>query len=142
SGMPSGLLAYKLLIFVGQFHDRFYAFDILSMLAIAALYLFARSNGAFVVPSLGAPAIVIALAAIFMPKILSGSALADYRIAPVSALLFFLSLRSGSGRRDGLAVAFALALTVVRLGVTGTGWHQDTIAYERHLEALNAVPMG
>lgn len=142
SGLPHGLLAYKLLIFVGQLHDRMHSLDLLSVLTIAVLFLLSRRNGTKLVADLFIPAILVALAAILIPQKLSGSAFADYRIAPVAILLFFLSLRSGTGWDDRAAVAFALALTGVRLAVTAVGWHQDAIAYERHLGALNVVPMG
>jgi len=136
------LLTYKLFLFVSQLHDRYYGLDIFSMLMIAGLYLYARRKGAFLSAAACVPAFLVASAAIVMPKILSGSALADYRVAPVAIILFFLSVRSGTGWRDGTAAAFALALVGIRLVVTATGWHQDAVAYQRHLEALRAIPMG
>lgn len=142
SNLPSGLLAYKLFIFAGQLHDRSYFLDVLSIMMIAGMYFFARYRGATISCALAVPAGLAALAAVFLPQVLSGSALADYRVAPVAILMFFLSVRGAEGTGQRLVAISAVALTGLRLTVTAIGWHQDSAAYERHLTALESVPLG
>jgi len=138
SGMQTGSPLYKFFLFAGQLHDQIFPLDVASLFVLGGLYTFARYRGASLSYVLVVPAILIALAAILMPPIVSGSALADYRIAPVAIIIFLLAIRGGGP----LLVTASLILFGLRLGGTAFGWHQDAEAYERHLSALNSVPKG
>jgi len=138
SGMQTGSPLYKFFLFAGQLHDRIFPLDVASLFVLGGLYTFARFRGASLSYALAVPAGLIALAATLMPPIVSGSALADYRIAPVAIIIFFLAIRGGGS----FLVAASLVLVALRLGITAFGWHQDAQAYERHLSALNSVPKG
>jgi len=141
-GLPSGLIAYKIFIFAGQIHDRVYALSVASILIIGGLYSFARYRGASVSPALAIPAAFVGLAAILLPPVVSGSALADYRVAPVAIMILLLSIRSDATSGGRFIVFSALALTGLRLTVTAFVWNEDAEAYRRHLFALESIPTG
>src|SRR5579859_3675838 len=141
-GLPPGIVGYKLSILFNLLHDRSFPIDALSILVIAGLYIYARSKGAVIRTALALPAALTGLAVVLMPPIAAGSALADYRLAPVAVIAFLLALRFDSATGARLIASAALALTIVRVAVTAQGWHQDDQAFQRHLSALDRVPMG
>jgi hypothetical protein len=134
------LIAWKLFVLIDQLHDRIHGLDVASGLILVGLFLLALSRGALVSSALVLPAALICIATILIPPIVGGIDLADYRLAPVAAIVVVLAMQAGSMRWPLFIVVCALALTGVRLVVTA--WHADSKAYERHLTALNAVPMG
>lgn len=144
AGWLPGIVGYKAFELSNVLHDRRLVLDAASMLAIAGLYIFARSRGARFEAALAAPAALVGAAVILMPPIAAGSALADYRLAPMALIALLLSIRlpANSGSGSGLIVATALGITIVRLTATAIGWREDDGAYARHLTALNQVPAG
>lgn len=142
SDLPTGSIFYKFVLFFDQLHDRIHILDVGSIFLVGAFYAFARRRGAAIAPALAVPAVLIAAATLLLPYTLNGSVLADYRIAPVAIMIFLMSVSLAKVREGRWIAAAALLLTFVRLTVTAFGWHQDAMAYDRHLSALRSVPMG
>jgi len=118
------LVAAVVLIYAGL-RDRRFAFD--GRFGIAALLLL----GALIV----------------LPFQLFGSAFADVRVAPFVFIAALMALRPAGTAEEGagifgkLAVA-AVALFVVRIGVSAVGYAQYDVDYKRHLAALDYVERG
>ena len=92
-------------------------------------------------------AALAALGAVYLaiPGEFFGLIYADMRLAPFVLALALLSLgpRPGASRRAmNLVAAAAVLFLAARLAVTTAGFADDAATQERHLQALDALPLG
>jgi hypothetical protein len=94
--------------------------------------------------TLGVAALMLIISYILLPRILMGSAYADMRLAPFMVAIAVLALTPRARNiwwLNTLAVA-ALALFLVRIGISTTQFIRLDQNYDRQLAALDHVPHG
>ncbi|MDX3908445.1 MAG: hypothetical protein QHC67_01310 [Sphingobium sp.] len=87
--------------------------------------------------------LALCLLTIIVPTTVLGSWGADFRIAPVAAILLLLSITPASNpSRERLLFAAGAALFVTRAVGIATSWSQASTVLERRLTILDGVPRG
>lgn len=135
----------KLAGLVCTLRDQNVWLDGLSLIfAIGLLYLGLRDRSIRVHPALGVAAGLFLLLILLMPARMFGSAYADIRLWPIFFMVGLTALApaQASWRGASLVAALALALFVVRIGVTCGGFAAYEASYARHLRALDYAPRG
>jgi hypothetical protein len=137
-----GAVIYKTFIFLQAMRDRVLELDMLSLLLLIVLFVWAlarrRIDG-----RLGIAAGLLWLLAIVMPRHLGGGDYADYRLIGVALMIGCLAI-DVPGNRPGPRVVLwlASALFLARLGVTTEAWDRDSRQAERMLSVVDRLPEG
>ncbi|MET0269938.1 MAG: hypothetical protein ABW173_05870 [Sphingomonas sp.] len=139
-------LTAKLAYFMAALRDRWFGFDVGSVLLLAGLILLAlfRRGGLRLNPMLGIATLILALAYLLLPRILLGSAYADMRLVPYVLAIGIIAIRpkDGAGRVAPVLAVAALALFAARTAATTVNFIGYDRAYARQLAALEGVPRG
>ncbi|TVV75646.1 hypothetical protein [Sphingomonas solaris] len=136
----------KLAYFAASLRDRWFAFDVGSVLLLTGLILAAlfRRGGLRFQHMLALAALILFIAYLLLPRILLGSAYADMRLIPYVLAIAVIAIRPREDARriaPVLAVA-ALAFFGVRTAATTVNFIGYDRAYSRQLAALDVVPPG
>ncbi len=148
-GGTSGLLdygervgAYKLGIFLQAMRDQNATLDMLSLMLLIVLFVWAlarrRIDG-----RLGIAAGLLWLLAFAIPRHLGGGDYADYRLMSVALMIGCMAIDVSGNKPGPRAVLWlASALFLVRLGVTTEAWVRTSRESEEMLTVIDRLPVG
>lgn len=137
-GYPIDVILYKMSMWALAMRDQWKPLDILSIFVIG---LFVRHGiGRKLVDwRLGAPAIVLAISSIVIPRHLFGGDLADYRMVPPAFMLAAMAIEWPATRRS---VRLATAFVALRLLFMAIGWQRVSADLTHDLAVVDQLPRG
>jgi hypothetical protein len=136
----------KLVWFETALRDRWQAFDLASVVLVAAVLVFAmRSARLRFSPQLAVPALALLVVFLLLPTTLFASAYADMRLAPYIIALLVLAIGApGPGEERlgrGLAV-LAIGFVAVRLTANTISFADSWNEQRQEIAAINRLPSG
>jgi hypothetical protein len=129
-----------------SFRDRWEGWDIASLaICVAVLFVALVSRKLTFSRNLIFTGLVLLAGYLILPRVIFGSAYADMRLIPYVLAVGLLAIRSRGemGRRFGGALAMlGIAFVLLRIGSTTASLGISANEQNRHLEALDRLPMG
>ena len=145
AGGTNGLLdygkrvgTYKLGIFLQAMRDQNATLDMLSLLLLIVLFVWALARRR-VDGRLGIAAVLLWLLAFVVPRHLGGGDYADYRLMGVALMIGCMAIIKPGPR---VVLWLASALFLVRLGVTTESWLRTSRESEGMLAVVDRLPAG
>jgi hypothetical protein len=136
----------KYLWLVQVLRDRWFMFDLLSLLAVLLVIAGGiRSPRLGFSRNLAASALFLCLVYVLLPRIIFGSAYADMRLAPylIAIGLIAIRLKEDAGPRFARMLAIAAtAFVLVRLGSNAASFWMYDQTYKTELAAVDHIPQG
>ncbi|HWH17179.1 MAG TPA: hypothetical protein VNT77_02410 [Allosphingosinicella sp.] len=137
---------HKFRWFYMMLRDRWEVFDIISVLLLSLVILFAAFHRRIGFSRMLAVfAVFLTLVFLFLPRIVFGSAYADMRLLPYAFAMALLAIRFKPSFRTatlrGIAIASLCFFLVRTAATTVSFWRYDRV-YDGELQALRHVPVG
>lgn len=137
--------AAKFVYFLSTLRNHWMQLDLFSLIVLMCLALFGLLGWGFRMNrTMGHAAVILIATFILLPRIALGSAYTDMRLAPMMLAVPIIGLLPKSANKRWLSAiaGMALALFVVRIGVSTVRFAEVDRSYKEQLAALDHVPRG